>query len=223
MQWAWEFLRRNTEYRKGWRRSVEPWLLKKRISHHEDFVATFDSAGHEKFVALGLAEPWDSFARRFGIEFPIDPRSSSFYGFLRHGSSYVKKDKWDAGPIVIDLAATEVAVFFDFDEPIEPQLARARAILDQQARELGQTRKTDPSHLTKPRPQVNRFSRYLRLLDAYDAGVSRAQMAAVFFPRKVNPAKHVENNLKAAENLSRLGYRTLSLWDEPRTARITKC
>ena len=262
MQWAWEFLRRNTEYRKGWRQSVEPWLLERQRPPHGRgglTGATFNSAGHEKAVAAGVAEPWGRFARRFGIEFPLDPRSRTYLGFLRHGVSYIQKDTWDPQPALVDLAPTELAILFDIDEPLEPQLIRARAILEAAATmaaleralqtlsekerqgkagaelrrlasmtgpgasaALTRKRGAGTRWLKRPRPQVAKFPIYLRLLDGHDAGATRAELGQALFPKNADPAKNVDNQLRAAEELCRYGYRALVLYDEPNFSRKTR-
>jgi hypothetical protein len=88
---------------------------------------------------------------------------------------------------------------FDIDTPLDPQIERARHILN------AEQQKRFPE-LKRGRNQVQKFPLYLRVLDAADAGASQKEMVDVF---AANDARAVRKWKARAIALRDGGYRDL--------------
>jgi transcriptional regulator len=188
-QWAWEFLRRGSRYRKL-------------FSALDDFSRReFDGKqqGDEVLMPDGLFD----LATQLGLAGHLpgpDVRADR-----------VKDLGWSGGVRVIypgqrlNHQPQIVALAFNALLPIEPQLRFAEEIVRetrQKLEEFGHSiRKTPPVRTLK-----DAWTIYLRLLDARAAGVSIAEMGRVVYPGAGDPRKSAQNALRRAEAFAETEY-----------------
>jgi Proteobacterial transcriptional regulator-like domain len=195
-QWAWEFLRRRRDYRERWNALVHPFLdgggnldLAAVQRHNLDALTHAAKGGPRR----RWAAPWDALRE----EFRVYSNNTSNIGTL--------DPRLKQPPIFDGLSTTvvhihapavelpQVLIAFDVTLPIEPQLESAR-------REL--LRQAERQHLS-PRMQIDKFPRYLRLLDFKEARTSNKEIGDYLFPNSVlgEPLrKSIRQNLKAAQH-----------------------
>lgn len=201
--WAWEFLRRNPDYRVAY----EKYAYSIGVAEH---VLNF----------LEASRPW-------GLAKPSDP----LWHFRESGVSWservgpilmmAKIDPWpdpkggyasgDPNAILWDGFPERAVLSFDLRLPIEPQVEEVRGtLLDCQKRclALGKIKvKSPPSGTVR----ADHYKRYIRLLDGSAAGASQIAMGKVLCGDKANSRDSARRALTAARRLSRGGYRDLLL------------
>jgi Family of unknown function (DUF6499) len=187
--WAWEFLRRNWDYRRAWQHEVLPF-----------YDATTGLLDARAAATVKRLED------RFGISPPCDPRQTERQPLwrlpgMRHYLGPAPKEPGKPVPIKLDMA--EVAIVFDLTFPIDEQLERARFVLEQ--RQSEQNRKPGAQ-----RPHSDLFASYLRILDAKDARASNAAIADVLFPKTINGPQTVANRYRAAKQIRDKDFRLLA-------------
>lgn len=86
-----------------------------------------------------------------------------------------KRERWLLGPLLEDfpvrLRTNQVAVTFDFDFPLEPQIKTAKEFLKSEYERLGR-----PS---QKRAHKSKWLSYLRTIDAREAGASWSEIAEI--------------------------------------------
>jgi hypothetical protein len=169
-QLAWEFLRRREDYRKRWAESVRPFL---------NGNNGFDLALVRRHNADALRRrecwraPWSALCDEFRVSgnpavdaarynITLDPRRAVPPWFEGLGVTTVHN--WPAQP-------TKVQFEIDKTLPIDPQLEQVRQFLH---------RPEKPHRL-----QRDKFPRYLRLLDFYEAGTPHKEIGEHLFPDAV--------------------------------------
>ena len=128
-QWAWQFLRRNSEYRRLWKEKIEPEYdpreaaesvkqLKKHAGH-------FPSRFWQRFYQI---PEFRIFVDQFKIvSTPPDPAESNANPVFMGGViRYAPKSSSQYYEVHPDLDDGEVLVWFDLNQPIEPQLMAAK-------------------------------------------------------------------------------------------------
>lgn len=106
-----------------------------------------------------------------------------------------------------------VTLTFNLALPMEPQLKLAEDILKDARRQLdaaGAPKLDTP----KVRVRLDRWTSYLRLLDARNAGVSIAEMGRTVYAKQLDPRGSAQDALRRAEKLSESGYFQLILKGE---------
>ena len=189
-QWAWEFLRRRTDYRCLWEKQVKPFL---------NDCSNFDEARH--FSTSAIRKRREHRLLGFGVvvvnhntescpaplvahqdRFPVFSGNSNFCNFTL--------DPRLARPPLFDgMFIKEVRVcanlvkppkyLFEFDTrlPLELQLENAyRALLRARAR--------DGISVRDVKLQIDKFPRYLRLLDFQDAAAPDKEIGDHLFPNR---------------------------------------
>lgn len=192
-RWAWEFLRRNANFKMEMQRAVQEQAAARK-------AGTLDIAWNR--------QPVGGVLKRWGIAFPFLPEWIESMGL----DSPVR---FESFPRDLDLAAIEGWHFkialhrhttrcleFDLTAPITPQLEKAsRMLLASQAsphlQELGV--KVRNNEATKM------FPYYLRLLDATDAGATRKEIADFFGFAD----DRVARNIETAERFRNGDWRTI--------------
>jgi hypothetical protein len=182
-QWAWEFLRRRSDYRVRWDQKVRPflsaggeWDLAAADQAHEDAVKRGLQAGRSFEVVPPLA----ALGREFGVHSPslelLDPRNSLFPLFDVMGS--VAEVLLAARRVVLP----EVLISFNVTLPLDHQLKTARSLLDAKlAKWLRNTGRESPPQ-RPAKLQLDKFPRYLRLLDFEDADTPDREIGQHLFP-----------------------------------------
>jgi hypothetical protein len=144
-QWAWEFLRRNPEYRALWRKHIEPSCDPTSRYQDQDVGLVGPAHGVPKDMQAELVH-------RFGLDsFPPSPNDDRPPLFIRSGLRYTAKRE-----ARILLYPGQIAVVFDLTRPIRRQMAAAKMVFDEERKQGG-----------IPEPHRNRiewFASYLRVL-----------------------------------------------------------
>lgn len=209
--WGWEFLRRNSDYRTEWLRSVYPFLMPLPLPDRVGALPpTFDYRAREKFVAAGCAVKLDYFGE-FGLSFPSDPRSDWPLG-LETGLPYIEPHELTQ-PNQIYLKPFNCPVMFDVRRPIEPQIMRARQLLLRVQAEFCAQHGTKIPPMPRPRGEELRLK--LRALDAYDANAPTQERLENLRRRRSDDARWLDNLTRGAEDIARHKYSDLIEWDRP--------
>jgi Uncharacterized conserved protein (DUF2285)/Family of unknown function (DUF6499) len=160
-QWAWEFLRRNPEYRAFWREHIEPFY---------DPTFQFQDVVGVVGPAHGVpANKQAKLVRHFGLEtFPPSPNDDYPPLFTGTGLRYTAERE-----ARLLLYPGQIAVIFDLTRPIKRQMAAARRVFDEEKKQG----KIPGTH----RNRIDQFALYLRVLDGVDAGATPTEIGAVLF------------------------------------------
>jgi hypothetical protein len=176
-QWAWEFLRRRSDYRVRWERLVKPFLNEQRQEfdqeaidrHHE---ATVISARRE-CRAYSWRAPYEALRDEFRVStdsahcnVTLDPRLERPPLF---DGTFIKEVQQH--PDVVKLP--KVLLEFDVQLSLELQLENARKVL---------ARRAKPYARRAVKLPIAKFPRYLRLLDFQDANVKDKEIGDHLFP-----------------------------------------
>src|SRR5262249_31900961 len=163
-QWAWEFLRRDRDYRRRYEQLV-------RDRGHEHIQERKDGPQvHWRSPAEVLRQEFRvvvSVAR--GTNIPPDPRDSR--PPLFEGAEIVYEVEVQPDPV----KPPKILIEYDYSLPLEPQVEVARLRLMERAKEWGSV---EP----RVRIQIDKFPRYLRLLDFEAAAASDKEIGSHLFP-----------------------------------------
>lgn len=186
-EWAWEFLRRNPDYRAAWEK-------------------------YQVAAAKGFGASW-GVTTRFGISDPVDPAIPAPEGvpdWLETVDSVLDQitdeeyvERYGDG------APDDLKEIFIFDvgRPIKPQLEIAAAWLRQAQQDaLGKI-------LEAPKVRRDNLVLYLRLIDARDQGASIGERGRKLFPSVDEPNQRdsAKSALKTAERMAAEDYKRLLL------------
>ncbi|MDT8387740.1 MAG: DUF6499 domain-containing protein [Thiogranum sp.] len=224
--WAWEFLRRNPEYRRDWSWFRDTWeRLEARYGKppERDFVswqgdpeawrmaesAADDCAAEPErlLIECWMGEKWGFY------KFPLDPATDR----PQPGIQLHWREVEQLIPVVDDAASsylkdddTRIALGFDLDMPLRGQLERAKRLL--QARQ-GRLRREGIIELQTVAGCCAEWTLMLRILDGIDRGASPDAIAALLGmeqPQPVAAAQVMALHAQARE-LTAGGYRRLLL------------
>lgn len=184
-QWAWEFLRRRSDYRVRWEKLVRPFL-----NDRQEFDQAAIDRDNEAAVTRARQErrgyhwqvPWEALSDQFGVSgasalcnTTLDPRldqpplfEGSFINEVMIYSGWVKPPK--------------VLLEFDLRRPLDQQLEHARGLLTRRVRSAvagGQIKEAAQRKL-----RIDLFPLYLRLLDFQDETVSDKEIGKYLFPNQ---------------------------------------
>jgi hypothetical protein len=191
--WAWEFLRRNDQYRNFWKTKIEPFLN--------------DEGGIAHIGRNSAGEIWPFLAElrtQFGVENPSPPWSATPSHFCCAGIRYT--DNMFKRPQTIELEDHELAFFIDLRWPLKSQFAKASRVAER--KQVNAKRGARKS---------NRYPLYLRILDAECSGAPRNLIEQTLFPKMENVfpqnrrTKTFENHRAEARRLCSSGYLALAL------------
>jgi len=217
-EWAWEFLRRNPDYQRQWREFWQTWRA---------LEAAYGSPPHRDFTAwkqdprawIAAADCPDGDCRvyrdkvliecalgaRWGFyKFPPDPEEDDVVGrgLLVWRESELHREPLDAEDReYLGEDPEKIALGFDLALPLRGQLERAKRLLQLLQRQRG----LQPRRAARYR---ERWTRYLRLLDAEATGAAPSELAVLCGPEPLEP------NLAAARELAAGGYRRILLLPE---------
>ena len=228
-QWAWEFLRRNPEYQSDWRWFSAAWKrLEERYGKppERNFQAwqrdpdayrlvDDDSGDCRVDEDKVLIECW--MGSKWGFyKFPLDPATDQ--------PCIGEQLSWRPLPeavSVVDLSApsdsgrddTRLALTFELDLPLRPQLEAAQRFLQRRQAYLRKQGRMQMKTVTTLSPT---WTMLLQLLDASQAGASMTSMQAVLEAYAVDT--DLADLLDQAAGLVNGGYRTLAVLPEGRPA-----
>lgn len=163
-QWAWEFLRRDSDYRVRWEKLVQPFL-----NNRQEFDQEAIDRRHEAIVTRARQErrgfywqaPWQALRDEFGVSGDSDLCNTTL------------DPRLDRPPLFDGLFVNEVTVHadwvkppkvlleFDLRWPVDLQLEYVRKLL------TGRVNRIEKPARRKLR--IDKFPLYLRLLDFQDA------------------------------------------------------
>jgi Family of unknown function (DUF6499) len=160
-QWAWEFLRRNPEYRSLWREHIEPFY-DPAFRYQDQDVGPVGPA-HDV-----PADRQAGLVHRFGLDsFPPSPDDHRPPLFIRAGLRYIGERE-----ARLLLYEGQIAVIFDLTRPIGRQMAAAKKLLTEEKKRSGHR---------EHRNRIEHFVPYLCTLDAVYAGATHTEIGARLF------------------------------------------
>lgn len=223
--WAWEFLRRNTTYRREWQAFMATWSGLEadygRIPNHdyarwksdpranafepprapEESIAAWTARTGNDCVAIECA-----FGARWGLyKFPPDPSLSA----VELGDALCFREHPQLARIVgadsdyLGQTPERLALGFDLDLPLKDQLDQAKRFLIARQHHL---RRDAGMAMRSVASQRDAWRAGLRLLDALEAGAAAITIAAMLFAG--NRERYTER-LHHALALHDSGYRAL--------------
>lgn len=209
-QWAWEFLRRRPDYRTQWNQRVRPFL--KGAAWDEDAIRRHhdEAAGCARQTGqLDWRAPWEALRDEFRVASraangSLDPRRSAPPRF--EGLDVVEVLYLEGR-----IKPPHVVLQFDITLPIEPQLKSARAVLQYFTKD-----KPTKRGRNAPKLPIEKFPRYLRLLDFDDIRASDKEIGQALFPNHSGAALHdqISKNFKAARRWQQ-DYLVIALRSSP--------
>jgi hypothetical protein len=227
MIWAWEFLRRNREFREFWVNKIEPFIM-------ADGRVGRDRSGQ-------LWPYYKELRNRFGINDPWSPRQNSRIPTFDDTQLTICEApavsyEWlpdqanvSAGPFLpasrtsvsketllenasLRLSWFEMGVAIDLSLPLDEQLKEIRTVTEERQNAL----KSAGLVGVKAIRESDQYALYLRILDAEDAGTKRSVIRDELFPDIDNDypdcrrKKAYDNNRTEARRLRDSGYRALA-------------
>lgn len=208
--WAWEFLRRDPEYRADWEGVLGSYLESGR-----ELYAPLDSGN---FV-IDLPQEFREQARqRWGLHGYLNPDVACprwdilSFETDRAGSREPLPGVWcSSGDHTFHLEGTTVLVAVDLRQP----LVRQQRWFEDDIRDL-QQRLLKDGKAARSRLRPDMWQTYLRVADAHAAGATPQEIAAVLFPELKNEwldyqgSWRVRDYLKKARQLIGGGYRDIA-------------
>ena len=222
MAWAWEFLRRNHDYRRDYRGSADVDTLA-RAEEGIDFAIdaddSIDGGGIlcKKFSILSNETRRMRMAQRYGILFAHEPTRTDRYPIFNENCVSELRGNVHLGALKIG----EIGYIFDLQRPLKHQFALAlRAAKTLQLQRIKQLQIGELPANTKIRDDL--YPSYLRILDAEDAGARPIEIRKVLFPQQVEAGERhgFNQQRKQAHYLRDEGYLRLAADDfQPRAKR----
>ena len=203
-RWAWEFLRRNQDYREDWEKKLEIWNSE--VAKGEIMAPNYPEVDDRRFnIPAGIFSPFDECKARWGLSSYVNPDQDDpiKLGFeVSFGPLIGKEFIFDEPQLMLRL---------DINRPISPQLNVSKPSLLRFQKILKQNRVIE---VVTPRGHRNQWTRYLRVLDARSAGASYEEIAGSVISEPGpddDPRRIVEGILKQARRMMRSGYRNIIL------------
>jgi hypothetical protein len=219
MIWAWEFLRRNPEFRDFWVHKVEPFVTTDgRVwPHYKEMRRIFgivDPGSPRQNLRI---PPFDVLATKFAeapaISYERLPAQADATGpFVRPSRANISQ-KTILKNAQLDLSWFEMGFVIDLSLPLDDQLKAIRILAEKDQTTLISAGHVDPV----PARKSGKYLLYLRILDAEDAGAPRSEIETALFQGLDNDyergrprSKAFDNARCAARRLRDSGYRALA-------------
>jgi hypothetical protein len=190
--WAWEFLRRNHDYRTFWHDNIRPL-----IGSESDYFESIFVEMADQFGLVGI---------------PPSPMAQNGAFFAAANICRIQKFRSE-DPTTVKLQESEVGYIFDMTLPLEDQFAAAL----KDANEFRRYRKQQGLlALKNARETSAKYVTYLRILDADDSNADDSKIGEILFPNRSNifpesqRSKTLTNHRCAARRLRDSGYRRLA-------------
>ncbi len=244
-QWAWEFLRRNPEYQRLWDELIAPHFDPKVWYNDQILEILRNDEYQRRWNELIPPESHSEvFEQRFGIRsFPpphsmsstdpnfdfLGPRFATDFLYFRRKLARRHSPMDQLLEIHETLSDGDVFIRFNVGTSIEPQLDKAKKILDQQRAYLEEM--GDVETPTSGKIRIDQYRDYLRLLDANASGTLHESASGAILDgiadkiyAKKRHSKRLEhlrvlNGLKAAILLRDRNYLNITI---PRRKRKKK-
>ncbi len=213
--WAWEFLRRNPEYRKDWDTALAIWKKNNKSDAPNYWAPLFGSSCSEEnhqpdtLSFSGARSKWGLYIDEI-INPDIDkPLVEYPYSLFYTYDSFYEKDDFHLLPELNDL---ECVTVFDLAKPIQQQLEHFKSILEDYQSSLAAYTELE---IPKVKNKSIYWKDYIRILDAYEANAEKKDIASVIFPEKTNTHPEyygnetVRDSLEAAEKIRDENYRKI--------------
>ncbi|QYZ66707.1 MAG: hypothetical protein HPY30_12375 [Gammaproteobacteria bacterium (ex Lamellibrachia satsuma)] len=219
-QWAWEFLRRNPDYRREWKIFNETWQL---------LEAAYGRPPNRDFCAWKLdprswvaaSECSESDCRIEGDKVLIECAMGARWGFYKFPPDPVDDDpvgeerlawrEFSIPPRLLEepgdeWRAEQAAILFDLAIPLLEQLAQAKRRL-----QIEQSRRIKAGKIVAPKVSAQRvlWRLWLRLLDAVESGAKNEMMAQQL---NLEDLEELAEALSAANSMMDGAYRRCSLY-----------
>jgi len=215
--WAWEFLRRNPEYRKDWERELKIYVQKQRENPTEK---------------LSVDDPWfgitpvEDSSLRWGLYVLANPDQDTPYLLFKRLFGRItlsKRFEFFMGTPIEDIENCKpeaipdgkASVMFDLRIPIKPQIEKARKALLRIQQELKDKRIIK---IINPRLRRSQWPDDLRVFDAKTEGsIKDKEIAREIFPDTTNIYPDYYGNIKvrdyynAANRLINGGYLKIAM------------
>jgi hypothetical protein len=188
LEWAWQFLRRNLEYQQLWSERIAPVynsalvdLSLRRVGETGQLMSTPVRKSRDE---IDLGQDLGLFRDRFGIV-TVPPAPSEPKARIRFAAQFIH---YASGPhvpgqshrgIPTNLREFEVLLRFDLQLHVDAQLSNARKLLMETIEQKRQSKAIIPFNF---RCRPDKYTRYLRLLDADVAAASDGAIAKVIHP-----------------------------------------
>lgn len=209
-RWAWEFLRRNSEYRGAFELEYPAYCARLRergedplpIDHY-NFAIHPDKPDYlQKWWITSMPNP--ETADPFWLDFHVP------FGAMTFGEGA----GWLAGgeEVPVDCKEGQAAIVFDLTLPLAPQLQAAKTTLGMWQEYLAAEGRLS---ISKTRLHSENFADYLGIWDDRATGMSLAEIAAKRFPDFANSypdykaSKRVADTIKQAQRLIGGGYKAI--------------
>ena len=220
-QWAWQFLRRRTDYRTAWRKLVEPWLdgrggFDAAALHHENMAAS--RRAQQEGRTLHWVPPWERLRDEFKVSsLPVHSADPDYPGYAINVTLDPRLDlppHYEALGVVfvevqqVPVVEPKMLIEFDVSLPLDPQMKGARRALQLAAKR--DRAAAGREHAKDVRTRLNKFRDYLRLLDFKEADASNAEIGERLFPGESDVdvlRNQIKTNLDAAHRWQRDHWR----------------
>ncbi len=223
--WAWEFLRRNAEYREDYAKAKAIQELHQgkfldlelKVSHEsEDDLPDSWVVGARWWINGPIRDPALNEPPLFISGFPWQPNSKQVENFFCVDADRAAWENIVTPHEIPRVQRPEFATLvFDLRKPLSDQVARARKTLSDRQATLKTEIKKSPPH----KGSTN-WPLYIRLLDAREAEATYAEIAHLIFKDQLgnkqgyDPTKKIEKQLLRARELQKDPLSLLG-WSHP--------
>ncbi|MGA8709216.1 MAG: DUF6499 domain-containing protein [Steroidobacteraceae bacterium] len=209
--WAWEFLRRNAQYRKDYEKVTTKLAVKASAVSHLTYGLTLDSPEADIRWDLGLhwwifgpiRDPSCDAHPRFLTGFPLQPDSIEIGTYFSRRPDHAGLEEATTPHEIPRVQRSEFAtLLFDLRKPWGAQGRRAQMIFTTRQTALSAVMKKTPPHKGS-----HNWPTYLRVIDAREAKQTSVQIAKVLLADKFgnksgsDPAKKIEKYWEQAKRL----------------------
>ena len=203
--WTWEFMRRNEKYRDDFAMAVKTLKPKSPgnwLSHSAPPLDVWWTLGAQWWIRGPIRDPAGNNPPMYFRHFPLLPNSKDLKSFFRKAAV---SDDWegaDSDDIPDEQLPEFVTLVFQLRKPLAAQIRRASELLKQKQSMIPTTAIKAPPHKGS-----ENWPTYLRLLDAREAKVPFAQIAATLLAGKFvsktgyAPVKKIEKQCGSARVL----------------------
>ena len=213
-RWAWEFLRRNPDYKKDWEQALRLYLKfcadhgKQAAGERLCYGEQVEPSDHrfsigdsrlrpemlEKWGTVGFVNPEQDNPERLCFK----PKAR--YPFSHRGPTV--EAEAEGVDLRLRLEAYQVAIVYDVRFPLEDQVKNSRLHLRQHLSYF--TKALGGKVFPRPHRMPVEWRRYLRLLDGREAGATYKQLAETILgtqAKNADPFKTIDDLLQQAKEM----------------------